>query len=199
MLSLPLWGRLGIASRLIAVQAGVSFLADIAAYYCMSTWNSNNEFIYNLYMLFEFILISGAIYYSINHITIKKIIKFLLIAFPIVVLLSYIKLEFTRLNHLALVINFILLSVFNLIYLVFPDYRDPKSVQPMLWVSIGHVVYFLGVTPYFTGREFIIENWPEMADTLFDYINNMLAVLRYLLIALGFALLYFRNEKPIRA
>lgn len=197
-LSLPQWGRLGAAARFIAFLAGVSFLIDIAAYYCMSVWNSNNEFIYNIYMLAEFIFISGAIYFSINHPTIKIVIRFLLFAFPLSVLLSYIKLDFFQLNHFALVVSFILLSVINLIYLIFPDYRDHNSVRPMLWVSIGHVVYFLGVTPFFTGRELIIEKWPEMADTLFEYINNILAVLRYLLISLGFALIYFRTNKTIR-
>lgn len=195
MLSLPLMGRLSIAMKLIALQAAFSILADLTAYGCVEFWGIKNEFVYNIYMLGEYVLILSAIYFSVQDSFVKKALRICLVTFPILAMTSYLFVSFLELNHIILVFSFLFLSAFNLLYLILPDVRNSSPADPMIWVSIGHIVYFLGVTPYFAGREFMINNRPDLADELFSYINIVLATVRYLFIAIGFTILYFTLNK----
>jgi hypothetical protein len=195
MLSLPLMGRLSIAMKLIALQAAFSVLADLTAYGCVQFWGIKNEFVYNIYMLGEYILILSAIYFSVQDSFVKKALRICLVIFPILAMISYFFVSFLELNHIILVLSFLFLSAFNLLYLILPDVRKTAYPDPMIWVTIGHIIYFLGVTPYFVGREFMINNRPDLADELFSYINIVLATVRYLFIGIGFTILYFTVNK----
>lgn len=195
IISLPVYRRLSAGLKCIAIQAGFSLLADLTAFFCIQFWSVGNEFIYNIYMIGEFIFISSAIYFSMQDSIIRKIIQVSLIAFPAIAITSYLIISYMEFNHFVLVLSFLLLSVYNLIYLIFPDYRIGKSSDPMIWVSIGHVIYFLGVTPYFAGRELMINSRPDLADELFSYINIVLAFCRYFFIGIGFITLYLKFNK----
>jgi hypothetical protein len=179
--------------KFIAAQALFSVLTDISAYSCVKYFKISNEFIYNIYMLGEFILLSSALYFSIVQSFIRKILIKSLFILPAVTLLSYLFVSFYNLNYLILALSFIFLSVFNLLYLIVPDIRREDKPDPMFWVVIGHVIYFLGVTPYFAGREIMLSRSPDLADELFSYINNVLAICRYAFIALGIILTYYKQ------
>jgi len=196
MLSLPLIGKLSMAMKLIVVQVAFSLSVDLLAYFSVHFWTMSNEFIYNIYMLVEFVLIGSAIYYSIHNQIIKKIIQISLFLLPIFAALSYFRLNFMQFNHIVLVLSFLLLSTYNLLYLIVPDYRNSVTSDPMIWVCIGHVIYFLGVTPYFAGREFMINSRPDLANELFSYINLVLVICRYFFIGIGFISLY--KIKPLK-
>jgi hypothetical protein len=196
ILSLPFIGKLSMAMKLIVVQVAFSLLVDLLAYFSVHFWTMSNEFIYNIYMVVEFVLIGSAIYYSIQNQVVKKIILISLFALPIFAAFSYFRLNFMEFNHIVLVLSFLLLSAYNLLYLIVPDYRNSTASDPMIWVCIGHVIYFLGVTPYFAGREFMINSRPDLADELFSYINLVLVICRYLFIGIGLITLYsFKSQK----
>lgn len=191
---LALWQRknLSFGMKLIAVQALVSLGTDILAFLCIEFWGITNAFVYNIYMVAEFLLIAAAFESAINSPRIKSLIRTSLFLIPAFALYTYTFADFFRFNYLVLTVSFLILSIINLVYLIFPDLRVTSN-DGLFPVSIGHVIYFLGVTPYFVGRELIIENSPDLADVLFDYINNALAMCRYGFIIFGFISLSIRK------
>ena len=190
--------KLSTGVKFMALQALVSCFADMMAFCCIRFWGISNEFIYNFYMIAEFVIIALAFRSAINSVSIQRAIRISIIAFPVFAVLIFGLTSFMSLNYQVLALSFLVLSVINLVYLILPDIRLNSS-DGLILVAIGHIIYFLGVTPYFIGRELMIQSQPEKANELFVYINLVLAICRYLFIILGFLSLSLRKKPEAKS
>jgi hypothetical protein len=187
--------RLSWGMKFIAIQAFISFCTDLAAVYMAKMLGMNNEFVYMIYMIAEFVLITEALRRSmINAPRINTSLQIVTFAFPILAILTMAITNFEKFNYTLLSISFVILSVINLAYLILPDIRKQPD-DGLLLVSIGHVIYFLGVTPYFVVREIMMTSRPDLDEELFDYINIVLAMCRYGFIIAAFVLIYIAYFK----
>lgn len=187
--------RLSWGMRLIAIQAFISFCTDLTAFYMAKMLGMNNEFVYMIYMIAEFVLIAEALKQSIIKAPrIKKLIQIVTFVFPTLALLTMATTNFEEFNYPLLSVSFVILAVINLAYLILPDIRKQPD-SGLLLVSIGHVIYFLGVTPYFVVREIMMANSPQLDEELFDAINIVLAMCRYGFVIAAFVMIYIVYSK----
>jgi hypothetical protein len=182
----------------IALQVALSISTDLIAIN-YTGFQQSNELIYNFYLLLETILLSAAIYYSINNKSFKKIIKALIGLYFVVAIITFSLSSIHKLNNTTLIFGFFILAIFNLYFIIHPDTKKSLTKNPMMVIAIGQVVYFLGVTPYYVGRHVLIAEYPLLADKLFNYINNSLAIIRYISILIGFSILLYLNNRKIKA
>ncbi len=188
--------KLSTGMQFMGLQAFISCIADLLAFSCTNVWAVSNEFIYNYYMIAEFVIIAVAFRTAMNSKPIQRAIQISIITFPIFAVFMLGLTSFTSMNYQVLAISFLILSVVNLVYLILPDIRVNPS-DGLVLVAIGHIIYFLGVAPYFIGRELMIQSQPEKANELFFYINIVLAICRYLFIIFGFLSLSFRKKVKV--
>lgn len=184
--------RLTLPYCLILAQISFSLFTDIFAIK-YSNYHSSNEIIYNIYLIIETALLSSAIFYSITSNTVKRILGIALLAYLCFVLFAFSNTSILRLNYPILILGFILVALSNLYYIIHPTTEKSILTNPFLIISIGHVIYFLGVTPYFIARDLIIGDDPIMETALFSYINLSLMVLRYIACATAFMLVLRKN------
>lgn len=187
--------RLSLAYKLVLLQLCITIITDAFALYTKLQFRSN-EGIYNVYVVLEMVLLSSVIYQAIENYKFKKLIKYTVSAFLILasILLS-ISSTMLELNYPILIIAFISIAFFNLYFIIHPKTEKSLIKNPMMIIAIGHVIYFLGVTPYFVGRHFLIEAYPEVANVLFSYINMSLSAIRYLCIATAFGFMLISTKK----
>lgn len=197
IISLPLIGRLNWAYRLLILQVFISLIVDYIAY-LVGQQGVSNEIVYNFYIIVEPILLSGVIYFSFDSNRIKTGIRIALYLFVLLTVISFSLQNLLLLNYKLLIAGFFIVSILNLIYIVHPEVNKSVFKNPLMIISIAHIIYFLGITPYFIGREMIIEQNREMATELFNYINKSLMYARYGLVAIAFIAVW-RNKIALRA
>jgi len=186
--------KLSLAYKFIFLQLCLTIVTDALALWSKFQFNSN-EAIYNIYVVFEMVLLSCVIFNSIENIKFKKLIKYTIGAFVPISIISFMIGDIQKLNYPILIFAFILTAFFNLYFIIHPNTEKSLIRNPMMIVAIGHVIYFLGVTPYFVGRHLLIESYPEIANLLFSYINISLAAIRYLCISAAFGILLMNNKR----
>lgn len=196
ILSLPLFGRLNWAYRLLIFQVVISLIADYIAYLFRIEYKSN-EIIYNIYDIFETLLLSGLVYFSFRSEKIKKAIAITIIIYAILAIISSSTHDLYKLDYKLIIVSFIFISSLNLIYIIHPEVNKSFSKNPLMIVAMAHVIYCLGITPYFIGREMMIEQNRDMANELFNYIIKTLMYVRYGLIAIAFIVVWKNKLSPI--
>jgi len=185
--------RLTLPYCLILFQILFSVFTDFFALQYLK-FHSSNEVIYNVYLIIETSVLTSAIFYSVNSDKVKKILGITLIAFLFFVLFIFSKSSFLQINYQLLITGFIIIAFSNLFYIINPSTEKSILKNPFLVIAISHVIYFLGVTPYFIARNLIIINNPEMEFTLFSYINMTLMILRYSFCAFAFFIVLKKNN-----
>jgi len=184
--------RLTLPYCLILFQILFSVFTDFFALQYLN-FHSSNEIIYNIYLIIETSLLTSAIFYSVHSDKVKKILGISLITYLFFVLFIFSKSSFLLINYQLLITGFIIIAFSNLFYIINPSTEKSIIKNPFLIFAISHVIYFLGVTPYFIARNLIIENNPEMEYTLFSYINMTLMIIRYSFCAFAFFIVLRKN------
>ncbi|MEX1188022.1 MAG: hypothetical protein WED33_02115 [Bacteroidia bacterium] len=192
IISLPMFGGLKLPYRLLILQVFISLIIDYIAYLVAQT-STSNEIVYNVYIILETSILCLVIYFSFVTGTVKKGIWIALMIYILIAIVFTSTHDIYQLNYKLLISGFILISILNLIYLIHPGINKSVLKNPLMIISIAHIIYFLGVTPYFIGRSLMIEKSPLMVNELFQYINKSLMYIRYGLIAIAF-LLVWRNK-----
>jgi hypothetical protein len=196
ILSLPLFGRLNWAYRLLIFQVFISLITDYIAYQ-FSKQGTSNEVIYNIYDIIETLLLSGLVYLSFQSEKIKKGIRISILIYALFTIISLSTHNLFKLDYKLIIVSFIFISSLNLIYIIHPEVNKSFSKNPLMIIAMSHVIYCLGITPYFIGREMIIEQNTDMANELFDYIIKSLMYVRYGLIAIAFIVVWKNKLSPI--
>jgi hypothetical protein len=184
--------RLTLPYCLILFQILFSVFTDFFALQYLN-FHASNEIVYNIYLIIETALLTSAIFYSIHSNNVKKILGIALITYLFSVLLIFSKSSFLQINYQLLITGFIIIAFSNLFYIINPSTEKSILKNPFLIFAISHVIYFLGVTPYFVARQMIITDSPEMEYTLFSYINMTLMIVRYSFCAFAFFIVLRKN------
>lgn len=186
--------KLSLAYKFIFLQLCLTIVTDALALWSKNHINTN-ESIYNVYVIIEMVLLSFAIYNSIDNVRFKKLIQYTTGAFVPISIIAMIFNNINELNYPILIFSFLSIAFFNLYFIIHPKTEKSLFRNAMMIIAIGHVIYFLGVTPYFVGRHLLIEAYPQIAHVLFSYINMSLAAIRYLCIAVAFGILLMNNKR----
>ena len=72
--------------------------------------------------------------------------------------------------------------------IMFQGFRENRSWwrNSEIYISAGVLIYAACSVPYFTAFDFLQINYPSLSKTLFHLVNDVLANVRYLLLAIGF-------------
>lgn len=156
----------------------------------------NNQWLYNLYMPVEtyFLAWSAYEYFKSKKRTILIFIGYV-IFLGVFIAELFIKGISVFANHGYIAESALLLVIYLLIlYNYFTNHNNNWKRSPIVWISIGIVLYFGGAVPYLSLMHFLQDNHPRLNLFLFQFIIEGLANVRYLLLALGFWLIR-RNAK----
>lgn len=160
----------------------------------------DTQWVYNLSMPFETGLLTWAAYEYFK--TNKR--KFLILigyAIFLAVFISelFIKGIRTFSNHGYIAESILLLILYlSLLYTQFTK-GSPWKHTPKLWISLGIVLFFGGVVPYLSLMQYLQNTHPKLNSFLYYFIIDGLENVRYLLLAVGFWIVY-RNtviKKPL--
>lgn len=195
---IALINRISLSYRLICLQLFVSLITDSIAEWSGDNFGSN-YLVYNLYMPIEVILLSWAgvlsIYQNIWRTRFKMLIYFYILTSIILFYFNPIH-EF---NTLLLIIGFLFLGILNLFLVIDPEGIKSPIKNPMMIISIAHILYFCAVTPLFIGRSYMLEKYPEMTNELYNLVNSSIMLIRYSLIAIALIIVFInaRSRKAI--
>jgi hypothetical protein len=156
----------------------------------------NNTWIYNLYFPIECALLAyaGSLYFKSKKLTYIITISYciVLISFAWQVSIQGIHL----LANYAVALEALLLVGLYLfiLYHKFGDANFTSLRSSEFWLSIGIVLYFSCIVPYFGMMNYLNEVNPELSLTFFTVINEGLSNIRYLFTAVAFWVFY-RQQK----
>lgn len=150
----------------------------------------DNQWVYNLAMILEIIFLCKMALISLEN---KWVVKLLFLIFVFTILISF------KLNGVMIYANFgyvtaglIIIVLYSMIlYRLF--HKTPSVSNPKIWLSIGLIIYFACIIPYFSLMPYLTKTNSILSTSLFHLVPDFLANIRYLLLAVGFFLL--RNNK----
>jgi hypothetical protein len=150
--------------------------------------HKHNQWVYNLAMPVETAILSlgGYEYFK------EEREKILIVAGYVVFLLVFVTELFLKgilvfSNHGFITEGIILLVLYlSVIYSLFASRQNTWKHAPEMWISLGIVIYFAGVIPYFSLMDYLEEYHPAINLIFYRYINIELSNVRYLLLAYGF-------------
>lgn len=167
-----------------------SFLISIAGYFYSFYLKKGNHFIFNIYLLVQFIFYFGIFYKTFQA---KKLKAFTLVAsisFLIYLLISFIFLNgFHRFNSLGFTIGSVLTILFCLLYfgtLFKADGLINYFKIPMFWIATGILFFFVGNFLYLSFLNYILENNLDSEGNIYDFIIITLNLLLYCFFSIGF-------------
>jgi hypothetical protein len=195
--------RMSLAFKLLLVQVFLALILLIVTYaitiYQNRTHtNLNNQWVFNLYTLAEATLFFCAGFLSLRGKIGRSTFILMILPYYIIFILQGLVTGFSAFENYAYVAQSITISLlyFILLYFIFNTKSKNIAAVPEVWVSVGLVLYFACCIPYFSLFNFLNENYRSLSETLYFYINDVLAYLRYLFIAVAFWLIR-RSSTPI--
>ncbi len=148
----------------------------------------NNHWVFNLNTLVETSLLSIAALSFLKTKADKNLVTFLYVLFVIAVL-SLLSvngwLVFSVPAYAAE--SFVVVAMYSLIlYRYFGQNRPSKTGNSEIWICTGLLIYFAGNLPYFSLFNFFNAHYPALSKSFHAIITEILANVRYLLVAVGF-------------
>jgi hypothetical protein len=190
--------KISWAYRLICFQLIISLITDFVAEWSGKKFGTN-YLIYNMYIPIEVILLSLAGVLSIYQINWKKRFEKLIYLYIFIsIVLIYLN-PIHEFNTLLLIVGFLFLGVLNLYLIIDPNGNKAPGKNPMMIISIAHILYFCAVTPLFISRTYMLDRYPEMTNELYQIVNRSLMLIRYFLIAIAMIIVFInaRSRKAV--
>jgi hypothetical membrane protein len=175
--------------KILLLQLGIYLAVVMAAYFITPGTQTNpNQWLYNVYIFLETVLLLTAAFFLTQNKEKRAGIIFLFTVF-LVVFLTHITLKsITFFSSYAFIAEGItVLIVYG--YIVYRETfvnGNSLSDSPVLWASLGLLIFFICNVPYFSLFDFLNKNYPHAAKLLFQIITDVLANVRYLLLAISF-------------
>jgi len=184
--------------RLICFQLFISLCIDLIADWSGRNYGSN-YLVYNIYMPLEVLMLSFAGILSINRSEWKLRFTNILYLYSIITVFVFIFSSIRVFNTNLLIFGFIILGSLNLYLIIDPDGIKSIKRNPMMIISIAHILYFCAVTPLFVSRTYMLDKYPEMTNELYQLVNRSLMLVRYFLISIAMiiVLINARTRKPV--
>jgi hypothetical protein len=167
-----------------------SMLISIAGYLYSFYVKKGNHFIFNIYLLVQFLFYFGIFYKTFQTKKLKTITLFVSISFLIYLLISFIFLNgFHTFNSLGFTIGSVLTILFCLLYfgaLFNADGFINYFKIPMFWIATGILFFFVGNFLYLSFLNYILENNLDRGGNIYEYIIITLNLLLYCFFSIGF-------------
>ncbi|MES2140923.1 MAG: hypothetical protein V4511_14545 [Bacteroidota bacterium] len=165
----------------------VSFITDIISVVYASS-NINNFYIFHLFTIFEFILIS--FFYILFF---KKYLnaKYLLLPIPIFLIVAFIDYKINGLNSMdnfSASIEAVILSIYSLVSFLFVMRKllfENILSAPFFWINSGILFYFSGSLLVFAFSNYVYTYQRSFSNALWA-IPQLLNIFYNILISIGF-------------
>lgn len=201
LVGLLVFKSLHTGHRYLLYQTILALLVLLFCYYL--TWyqkthllERNTHLVYNIAIPFEI----GFIYMYINHFFKSNIIRTVLIISYVLFLILYAIESFTigynTLHNYSLIFAALCISALSIrmLYISFLSKANTILHNGTFWICFGLVLYFLVTIPYISLINFFIIKKVAYNKTLYFVIINLLALFRYIFLAIGFFIVY-KNKK----
>jgi hypothetical protein len=158
---------------------------------------TNNTQLFNIAVAVEFLILTVAVSVFFKN----RILKYLVLLSYVIFLISIcLQMKFSKSDdfiNYAMTSGSIIMTIFFIVILYKKFKSDPIlwKYSPEIWASIGLILYFACNVPYMSILPYLNETSPDMSTSLFHYITDNLANVRYLLLALAFWLV--RKKRTI--
>ncbi len=183
------------------VLYAVSYVASYQVIYYQKAHHMtmNNLWVLNIYSVVETFCLLIALYVKLSQKREKQMLSLLVL--PYLVLLvydwsSHSIYSFYTLSFYAECVLFILAYSYLLYSNVHRHPLEWKS-QPETWMVIGLLLYYAGTAPYMALFNALNSSHSKLLFVLHLIINDLLCNARYLLLALGYWLLYKQNKPKL--
>ncbi|HQQ94910.1 MAG TPA: hypothetical protein PLQ93_10170 [Bacteroidia bacterium] len=157
----------------------------------------NNLWLHNIYTFVE----TGILLIGLNSKISGRVVKVLLrigfLLFLMVFAYEYITKDSYKIYNLSFFIESMLITIFSslILYQSLHKATSDWKTNPDIWILLGLILYFAGDVPYVGLLNYLNSEFPGLSKLFVHLVNNLLANLRYLLLALGFWLLISRLGK----
>lgn len=183
LLGFSYWKYMELPYRVAHFQVIIAFLVEVSGDILVGS----NGWLFNVYLLFEVLIVSRLGFYFVRKTAIHKIvIPYFILAVMFWAGSVYVKgidaFQNTYLITYSLV--FVLLFLYSLsVNHLFNASKIYK--EPMFVLCLAMIVYYGGITPIFGMYNILNREFPEVARNLYN-INQVLVALRYSLVAVSF-------------
>ncbi len=164
----------------------LSYIAEL-----IPNMNHNNQWVYNLAMPVEagFLCMAGYEYFRTDR---KKWLVwggyFIFLGVFLFEIIIKGPLVFSNHGYVAEGILLVVLYL-SVMYVQLTTQNNTWRTSPEVWISLGIVIYFSGVVPYFSLFNYLQLYYPKINLYLFRFVNIELSNVRYVLLAVGFWLI----------
>ena len=170
-----------------------SEIVSIAGYQYSATFKASNHFIFNMFLLVQFMFFFGIFYKSFQSKQLKKLAFAVSVGFLIFTILSFLsvfkKEGFYVFNSTVYMVGSFLTILFCLLFFVslFKSEGIINYFQiPMFWIATGLLFYFVGNFVYLGFIDYIIANNLDKEGAIYRFITFTLSLLLYTLFTIGF-------------
>jgi len=185
--------------KLIFYLTAVALCSEGYGFYIANILREPNGWLFNSYILLE-VWLSGIAAIKLMNLKTKNIFFILLGIQTLFWTISVLRGSIYVFANFALVLGLIMLTLMYLIVLFSNSVFNSNDIlkQPVFWLSISTVLYCACDIPYFGLHSYLISNSPRLAHRLI-YINTVLDVIRYPLVAISFILLGRQKQAVLKA
>jgi len=158
----------------------------------------NNQWLFNINMMVETILLSTAAYIFFNEKFKKMLTIILLIFFLFFAIIEFIRDGFYLFNVQVYIVQSLVVALLfsKILFDCFYNNRFFKLKLPELLISAGILLFFACNLPYLSLFNYLNENYARESLFLFQIITEVLSNMRYLLLTVGFWLITNKKIKP---
>jgi hypothetical protein len=152
--------------------------------------NKSNHWLANIVTIIEISFFSALYFNYIKSEKTKKIILwgFLIYLAGLIINFSFIQ-SFSKFNTITYRIGSLLIVTWVLLYFkeLMADISDqPLIRQPMFWISVGLLFFYLGFFFYLSAFDFVADNSITKYKQLYKIIRYTIIIQLYLLFSIGF-------------
>ncbi len=191
------YAKLTLFHRLILFQLMVYFSVYILSY-CITLYQvthhltKNNQWLFNLYLFFEAMILAAAASIQLVSKGLKQFV-YILVGLFFVVFVRQLKYNgFQVFANFACAAECMVLTVAFLLVLYEEFQRLDRGYlrSPVVFTSLAIVIFYGCNAPYFSFFNYLQKSHPKASEFLFHLIVDVLSNIRYLLLAISFWLIH---------
>jgi hypothetical protein len=183
------WKWLPLPYRIIMAQVFVGILAETAGKIMNMLHYPSNQWVFNIYMLAETLLIGSAAYFFMKEGRARRLAKYLLLSFIVcwpLCLYAYTVFHFFSAYYVSY--SFFLILLYTYVLTNYALFTKKKLLgNPLFIICISVIMMFAGTIPFFGTLKHVVENDIDVALLLF-YVIITINLIRYLLVTIAFYL-----------
>jgi len=189
---------LSISCRILAIHAITAFLVELTGFILRKHGYTDNQWLFNIFLLFDCGLQLLAAYYFRVKIPYLFFITGFLV-FVAVWLYEVINTGVMIFTVKAYIVDSILLMGTYLVVLYYStiNYRGSLTRSPSLWICLSIILYYGCNIPFFSVLNYLVDNKAKDVIKFLFVVLQVLINVRYLFIAIGFYL-YFYSRKAVK-